>query len=114
MTHMDLSGSFKAYDVRGRIPDELNAEAVYRIGRAYADWLKPARIAVGRDIRQSSREFADALIRGLTDSGADVVDIGLCGTECVYFATFSLGLDGAMLSAPSQIQTVFGRSDKVL
>ena len=84
---MDLSSCFKAYDVRGRIPDELNPEAVYRIGRAYAAWLKPSRVAVGRDIRHSSREFAEALTRGLTDSGVDVVDIGLCGTECVQFST---------------------------
>jgi phosphomannomutase len=101
MTHMDLSSCFKAYDVRGRIPDELNPEAVYRIGRAYAAWLKPSRVAVGRDIRHSSREFAEALTRGLTDSGVDVVDIGLCGTECVYFATSSLGLDGGVMVTAS-------------
>ena len=98
---MDLSSCFKAYDVRGRIPDELNPEAVYRIGRAYAEWLKPRRVAVGRDIRHSSQEFADALIRGLTASGVDVVDIGLGGTECVYFATFSLGLDGGVMVTAS-------------
>ena len=98
---MDLSGCFKAYDVRGRIPDDLNPEVVYRIGRAYAEWLKPARVAVGRDIRHSSAEFADALMRGLTDSGVDVVDIGLGGTECVYFATFSLGLDGGVMVTAS-------------
>ena len=57
MTDMDLSSSFKAYDVRGRMPDELNADAVYRIGRAYAEWLKPSRVAVGRDIRLSSRSL---------------------------------------------------------
>ncbi|HEU4516408.1 MAG TPA: phosphomannomutase CpsG [Steroidobacteraceae bacterium] len=101
MTDMDLSGCFKAYDVRGRIPDDLNPEVVYRIGRAYAEWLKPARVAVGRDIRHSSAEFAEALMRGLTDSGVDVVDIGLCGTECVYFATFSLGLDGGVMVTAS-------------
>jgi phosphomannomutase/phosphomannomutase/phosphoglucomutase len=98
---MDLSTSFKAYDVRGRIPDELDPEAVYRIGRAYAEWLKPGRVAVGRDIRHSSLEFAEALTRGLTDSGVDVVDIGLCGTECVYFATASLGLDGGVMVTAS-------------
>jgi phosphomannomutase/phosphomannomutase/phosphoglucomutase len=98
---MDLSSCFKAYDVRGRIPDELNAEAVYRIGRAYAAYLKPGRVAIGRDIRHSSKEFAEALARGLTDSGVDVVDIGLCGTECVYFATFSLGLDGGIMVTAS-------------
>ena len=98
---MDLSGCFKAYDVRGKVPDELNPESVYRIGRAYAEWLKPKRIAVGRDIRHSSRELADALMRGLNDSGVDIIDIGLCGTECVYFATFSLGLDGGVMVTAS-------------
>ncbi|HUG04200.1 MAG TPA: phosphomannomutase CpsG [Steroidobacteraceae bacterium] len=98
---MDLSGCFKAYDVRGRVPDELNPESVYRIGRAYADWLRPKRVAVGRDIRHSSQELADALTRGLTDSGVDVLDIGLCGTECIYFATFSLGLDGGVMVTAS-------------
>jgi phosphomannomutase len=101
MSDMDLSGCFKAYDVRGRVPEELNPESVYRIGRAYADWLRPRRVAVGRDIRLSSNELADALIRGLNDAGVDVVDIGLCGTECVYFATFSLGLDGGVMVTAS-------------
>ena len=98
---MDLSGCFKAYDVRGKVPGELNPESVYRIGRAYADWLKPKRIAVGRDIRHSSQELAEALMRALNDAGVDVVDIGLGGTECVYFATFSLGLDGGVMVTAS-------------
>ncbi len=98
---MDFSNSFKAYDVRGRIPDELNPEVVYRIARAYAEWLKPKRVAVGRDIRHSSQEFSDALTRGLCDSGVDVVDIGLGGTEMVYFATSSLGLDGGIMVTAS-------------
>jgi phosphomannomutase len=98
---MDLSSCFKAYDVRGRIPDELNPDAVYRIGRAYSEWLRPRRVAVGRDIRHSSEEFANALASGLTESGVDVVDIGLCGTECVYFATSSLGLDGGIMVTAS-------------
>jgi len=101
MSDMDLSNCFKAYDVRGRVPEELNPESVYRIGRAYADWLRPRRVAVGRDIRHSSAELADALIRGLNDAGVDVVDIGLGGTECVYFATFSLGLDGGVMVTAS-------------
>ena len=101
MSGMDFSGFFKAYDVRGRVPEELNPDSVYRIGRAYADWLRPRRVAVGRDIRLSSNELADALIRGLNDAGVDVVDIGLCGTECVYFATFSLGLDGGVMVTAS-------------
>jgi phosphomannomutase/phosphomannomutase/phosphoglucomutase len=98
---MNLSNCFKAYDVRGRIPEELNQESSYAIGRAYAEWLSPQRVAVGRDIRLSSAELAEALIRGLTDSGVDVVDIGLCGTEGVYFATFSMGLDGGIMVTAS-------------
>ena len=98
---MDLSGCFKAYDVRGRVPDELNPDSVYRIGRAYADWLRPRRIAVGRDIRHSSKALTEALIRGLNDSGVDVVDIDLCGTEGVYFATFSQDLDGGIMVTAS-------------
>jgi phosphomannomutase len=98
---MDLSNCFKAYDVRGRIPEELNPETVHRIGRAFAEWLKPKRVAVGRDIRNSSGELAYALMRGMNDAGVDVVDIGLCGTECVYFATASLGLDGGVMVTAS-------------
>ena len=98
---MNLSGCFKAYDVRGRVPGELNPESVYRIGRAYAEWLRPKRVAVGRDIRHSSRELTEALIRGLNDSGVSVVDIGLCGTEGVYFTTFSLALDGGIMVTAS-------------
>jgi phosphomannomutase len=93
--------AFKAYDVRGRIPDELNPELVYQVGRAFAAFVKPRKIAVGRDIRLTSEEFAQALIRGLTDSGVDVLDIGLCGTEGVYFATFAWKLDGGVMVTAS-------------
>jgi phosphomannomutase len=93
--------AFKAYDVRGRIPDEINAELMYQIGRAYAAFLRPGRVCVGRDIRQTSAEFAEALVRGLTDSGVDVLDIGLCGTEGVYFATFHYQLDGGLMVTAS-------------
>jgi phosphomannomutase/phosphomannomutase/phosphoglucomutase len=92
---------FKAYDVRGRIPDELNEDLVYKIGRAYAAFLKPSRVAVGYDIRLSSPGMANALKRGLNDSGVDVVDIGRCGTEQIYFATFHLGLDGGVMVTAS-------------
>jgi phosphomannomutase len=98
---MNLSNCFKAYDVRGRIPEELNPESAYAIGRAYAEWLRPQRVAVGRDIRLSSAQLAEALIRGLTDAGVDVLDIGLCGTEGVYFATFSQSLDGGIMVTAS-------------
>lgn len=92
---------FKAYDLRGRIPDELNADVAYRIGRAYAEWLKPKRVIVGRDIRLSSSELCGALTRGLMDSGVDVYDIGLCGTEVVYYATFAEQVDGGIMVTAS-------------
>ena len=92
---------FKAYDLRGRIPDELNADVAYRVGRAYAEWLKPQRVIVGRDIRLSSAELCDALTRGLMDSGVDVYDIGLCGTEVVYYATFAEKMDGGIMVTAS-------------
>lgn len=92
---------FKAYDLRGRIPDELNAEVAYRVGRAYAEWLKPKRVIVGRDIRLSSAELCGALTRGLMDSGVDVYDIGLCGTEVVYYATFAEKMDGGIMVTAS-------------
>lgn len=97
---MNLS-AFKAYDVRGRIPDEINADLIYQIGRAYAAFVKPKKVCVGRDIRLTSEEFAQALTRGLTDSGVDVLDIGLCGTEGVYFATFHWKLDGGVMITAS-------------
>jgi phosphomannomutase len=93
--------AFKAYDIRGRIPDEINAELIYQIGRAYAAYVKPRKVAVGRDIRLTSEEFAQSLIRGLTDAGVDVLDIGLCGTEGVYFATFHYELDGGVMITAS-------------
>jgi phosphomannomutase len=92
---------FKAYDVRGRIPTELDDQLAYQIGLAYAAFVKPRTVAVGRDIRQSSAELSQALIRGLIDAGTDVVDIGLCGTEGVYFATFAEGLDGGIMVTAS-------------
>ena len=92
---------FKAYDVRGRVPDELNADLAFQIGRAYAEFVKPARVVVGHDIRLSSPEIAGAVGDGLVASGVDVVDIGLCGTEQVYFATFHQQLDGGIMVTAS-------------
>ncbi len=92
---------FKAYDVRGRVPDELDADVAYRIGRAYATFLHPQNVIVGRDIRQSSADLTDALVRGLTEAGTDAHDIGLCGTEEVYFATFHEGMDGGIMVTAS-------------
>ncbi|MGA0805834.1 MAG: phosphomannomutase [Pseudohongiellaceae bacterium] len=93
---MDNFTCFKAYDVRGRIPDQLNEDIAYRIGRAYAAFIEPRKVVVGHDIRLSSRGICDALTRGLTDSGVDVIDIGLCGTEEIYFATSHLKVDGGI------------------
>ena len=92
---------FKAYDVRGRLPDELNEEIAYLIGRGYAEFVKPKRVVIGRDIRLSSAQLRDAVARGLTDSGVDVYDIGLCGTEGVYFATFHERMDGGIMVTAS-------------
>src|SRR6201997_4303936 len=93
--------SFKAYDVRGRIPDEINESLAYDIGRAYCAFVKPHRVAVGYDIRLSSPQLAAALKRGLMDSGCDVLDIGLWGTEGAYFATFAEKLDGGIMVTAS-------------
>jgi phosphomannomutase len=93
--------AFKAYDVRGRIPTELNETLAYQIGQAYAAFLKPKNVCVGRDIRLSSEQLCTALVRGLTDSGVNVSDIGLCGTEGVYFATFAEGFDGGIMVTAS-------------
>ena len=92
---------FKAYDLRGRIPEELNEDVAYRVGRGYAEFVDPARVVVGRDIRLSSPSLSDALCRGLTDSGVDVDEIGVCGTEGVYFATFDGGYDGGIMVTAS-------------
>ena len=87
---------FKAYDVRGRVPDQINEDVAYRIGRAFVQFLGAKSVVVGHDIRLSSQALSDALVRGLCEQGADVIDIGLCGTEEVYFATFHLGVDGGI------------------
>ncbi|MGK2906894.1 MAG: phosphomannomutase [Desulfuromonadales bacterium] len=92
---------FKAYDIRGRIPDQLNEEVAYRIGRAYAQFLQPKTVVVGQDIRPSSPALASALTRGLTEGGADVLDIGMCGTEEVYFATSHARADGGIMVTAS-------------
>jgi phosphomannomutase len=98
---MLVSGVFKAYDVRGIYPSEIDEDGARAIGRAYVEQFSPKRIAVGRDTRLSSPAMAAALIEGATQAGADVVDIGLVGTEMVYFAVGSLGLDGGVMVTAS-------------
>src|SRR5436190_13992255 len=87
---------FKAYDVRGIYPAELDEEGAYAIGRAYVKEFEPRRIAVGHDMRLSSPAMTDALVRGAAEAGADVARLGLVGTEMVYFAVCELGLDGGI------------------
>ncbi len=92
---------FKAYDIRGRIPDEFNEEMAYDIGRAYATLVSPSKVCVGRDIRLSSEAVSSALAKGLNAQGCDVVDIGLCPTEEVYFVTSNMALDGGIMVTAS-------------
>jgi phosphomannomutase len=92
----DLLACFKAYDVRGRMPDELNEDIAYSIGRAFAQYLKPTTVVVGYDIRLTSQQMCDKVIEGLRDAGTNVLNIGMCGTEEVYFATPHLKADGGI------------------
>ncbi len=98
---MSSINCFKAYDVRGRVPEDLNEDIAYLIGRAYAAFVDPKRVAVGYDIRKSSPALRDALSRGLVDSGVEVLDIGIGGTELIYFATAHYGLDGGLMVTAS-------------
>lgn len=87
---------FKAYDIRGELGTELNEDIAYRIGRAYGEFIRPKTIVVGGDVRLTSESLKLALANGLRDAGTDVLDIGMSGTEEIYFATFHLGLDGGI------------------
>jgi phosphomannomutase len=95
----DLDRIFKAYDVRGVVPDELDVDTARRIGGAFASWSAAPRLLIGRDCRLSSPELAAALADGITAAGADVTDIGLASTDLLYFASGSLDLPGIMLTA---------------
>ncbi len=92
---------FKAYDVRGLYPGELDEEGAYAIGWAFVEQFTPSRIGVGRDMRLSSTTMAQAVIDGASAAGAEVLDIGLVGTEMVYFAVGELGLDGGVMVTAS-------------
>ena len=93
---MEKITCFKAYDIRGRIPDQLNEDIARRIGRAYAAVVKPRKVVIGHDIRLSSVSIKAAVIDGLLEQGVDVFDIGLCGTEEIYFATSHAKMDGGI------------------
>jgi len=92
---------FLAYDIRGRVGEQLTEEMAYDIGLAYADLFRTKSVVIGRDIRPSSEMLSESLSRGLNDGGADVLDIGLCGTEVVYFATPHLEADGGIMITAS-------------
>jgi len=92
---------FKAYDIRGKVPGELNTDLAYKIGRAYTTLIDAKKIVVGHDVRESSNEISEALTRGINDSGADVIDIGLCGTEMVYYSTPHFDADGGIMITAS-------------
>jgi phosphomannomutase len=92
---------FKAYDIRGKVPSELNPVMAYKIGKAFSKFVNAKKVVVGRDIRKSSEELSEALIKGLTENGASIVDIGLCGTEMVYFSTPHFNADGGIMITAS-------------
>ena len=99
-----MPACFKAYDIRGRLPDQLNSDLAFKVAKAYAAHYNPARIAVGHDIRLSSPELTDAVCRGLNECGVNVINLGLCGTEEIYHAAFSLadrGVDGGIMITAS-------------
>jgi phosphomannomutase len=99
MSNVDPS-IFKAYDIRGTYPDQINKEVAAKIGRGLVAYLKPKSVVVGRDMRLSSSEVREALTRGITEGGADVVDIGLVSTDCMYFSVGKYGYDaGVMITA---------------
>ncbi|HEX3226795.1 MAG TPA: phosphomannomutase/phosphoglucomutase [Gaiellaceae bacterium] len=92
---------FKAYDVRGIYPGEIDEDGAYAVARGYVQQFEPRRVAVGRDMRLSSPAMAEAVMSGAADEGAEVLDLGLVGTEMVYFAVGSLGLDGGVMVTAS-------------
>ncbi|MCB1865598.1 MAG: phosphomannomutase [Chromatiales bacterium] len=97
-----MQAPFKAYDIRGRLPDEINEELAYSVGHAFAAVMRPAgEVAIGRDVRETSPALAAAVARGLNDAGIDTVDVGLCGTETVYYAAGQPGRGGGIMVTAS-------------
>lgn len=98
---MDRIPGFKAYDIRGKVPSELNTELAYKIGRTFANLLNCKSVVIGHDVRESSEDISNALAEGLTDAGSNVTDIGLCGTEMIYFGTPHFDADGGIMITAS-------------
>jgi len=97
---MSKISCFKAYDIRGVVPTELNSELAYKVGRTLVKLLNCKTVVIGRDIRKSSPELAEAIAKGISEGGSDVVDLGMCGTEMIYFAVPHLDADaGVMITA---------------
>lgn len=96
-----MSGIFKAYDIRGIFPDEINEDMAYAIGRAYIEFTGARKVVVGRDMRPHSEDLFRGLNRGIMEQGADVVDIGLCSTPQSYFANGTLDADGSVMITAS-------------
>lgn len=98
---MERIPSFKAYDIRGKVPSELNEDLAYKTGFAFANYLKCKTIVIGHDVRKSSMGISNALTEGITDAGCNVIDLGLCGTEMIYFGTPFLNADGGVMITAS-------------
>lgn len=97
---MEKFAAFKAYDIRGRVPDDLNEDLAYKVGKAVVKYLNAKKVVIGRDVRKSSPALAKALTKGINENGANVIDLGLCGTEMIYFGTPHLDADaGVMITA---------------
>ena len=96
-----MAGVFKAYDIRGIYPTELNEELALKIGRAFVTFLGGKQFVIGRDMRPHSKPIFDALAQGINEMGADVIDIGLCSTPMSYFANGKLGADGSVMITAS-------------
>ncbi|MDQ7817682.1 MAG: phosphomannomutase/phosphoglucomutase [Melioribacteraceae bacterium] len=97
---MEKLSSFKAYDIRGKVPSDLNSDLAYKVGKTIVKYLNCKSVVIGRDVRESSPELANSLSNGITDAGSDVFDLGLCGTEMIYFGTPFLNADaGVMITA---------------
>jgi len=92
---------FKAYDIRGKVPSELNTDLAYKIGRAFAKHQNAKSVVIGRDVRESSPKLSEALANGLTDAGCNVIDLRLCGTEMIYYGTPHLDADGGVMITAS-------------
>ncbi|HEX2982331.1 MAG TPA: hypothetical protein VHO28_02180 [Ignavibacteriales bacterium] len=98
---MEKISCFKAYDIRGKVPSELNADLAYKVGKGFAKLTNAKKVVIGYDVRKSSREIFEACAKGLLESGADVINIGLCGTEMIYFAVPYYNADGGIMITAS-------------